>query len=617
MIRALLVHITRNRKGQPAREERLITGDKLRIGRGTDCKIHLPDPRVNLHHATIRNVDNGKLYIEGDGGTPLNINGTFEASSKLRPGTHVVVGPYELITEARTGDHDFVLTVELKQPLPDDRTEVKAKARTSLAQTALSKRGLALGLAFVVLAAFLVLPIYSALDPMFRSAAAKALPVAADESWNPGVLSAGHQSFGKKCNECHQKAFVHVQDQACETCHKTIGGHIEAKPLQAAVFGATRCAECHRDHKGLKGLVRSDATLCVNCHGDIKAHSAKSDIPNIHDFKDDHPAFALSFATGPGMPPRRVPQNIPSRLVEDSGLKFPHDIHLAAKGVKSPNGRVKMDCGNCHVLDAAGVRFNPISMKDHCEECHRLEFEPAVTTRQVPHGSVREAVSTLREFYAGIAIGETPIDVTTVDGLLRRPNEAKSDVQRKRALEWATVKSDQIAKDLFEVRVCVECHQVRRVAENAAGAAESPWQITPVVQTLHWLPKARFEHFKHKTFACADCHNVAKSKKSSDVAIPDMAKCQECHVGAKPERNKIASTCETCHGFHLGSHRHATDTPPLTRPALLSASAAAEAAQAHGVPTTVPAAVPAAVSSNPPANALTPAPAQTPAPAAR
>ena len=42
-------------------------------------------------------------------------------------------------------------------------------------------------------------------------------------------------------------------------------------------------------------------------------------------------------------------------------------------------------------------------MQKHCQECHRLEFEPAVTSRQVPHGRPEEARTVVREFYANLA----------------------------------------------------------------------------------------------------------------------------------------------------------------------------------------------------------------------
>ena len=46
---------------------------------------------------------------------------------------------------------------------------------------------------------------------------------------------------------------------------------------------------------------------------------------------------------------------------------------------------------------------------------------------------------------------------------------------------------------------------------------------------------------------------MAKSKTSEDIAIPDINNCRECHSGQLPAKNKVTSTCESCHGFHLGS----------------------------------------------------------------
>jgi predicted CXXCH cytochrome family protein len=557
MIRCLLVSVTRNKRGQPMREERIITGTELKIGRGADCKVHLPDPRVNLQQAVIRNAEDGRLYIETLG-SPININGNYEVKSKLRPGTRIGVGPYELTTEPRTGDHDFILTVELLDPLPDDIEELKARANVSLGSTLLSKRWPALFLFFFILAAFLVAPMMSATKPEIRQAAAQKLPVTLDESWNPGPLAHPHQTFGRKCNDCHEMPFVKVRDQACESCHKSIGGHTEVKAMQVAAFGQTRCAECHRDHKGPRGLIRTDTTLCTNCHSNIHASAPQSKMANIADFASDHPPFKLAMLTGKNQV-TRVVQDPKTKLVEKSGLKFPHDVHLDKRGIKSPTGgKITLECKNCHTADAAGVRFEPIKMEKHCGDCHRMEFEPAVTKRVVPHGDPKLALTTLREFYSAIAIGETPIDVTTVDGLLRRPLETNSEVARKRAMQWAEDKAQKVAADLIEDRVCGACHTVTKTAD-----AENPWKIEPVFITQHWLAKSRFEHFAHKSAKCEDCHAVAKSKTSEDIAIPDIKNCRGCHSGQLPAKDKVTSTCESCHGFHLGSpKRGATALAP-------------------------------------------------------
>ena len=48
-----VTHVSVNRRGQPQRESRRLAGPSLQVGRGTQCQIHLPDPRVALQHARI------------------------------------------------------------------------------------------------------------------------------------------------------------------------------------------------------------------------------------------------------------------------------------------------------------------------------------------------------------------------------------------------------------------------------------------------------------------------------------------------------------------------------------------------------------------------------------
>ena len=67
------------------------------------------------------------------------------------------------------------------------------------------------------------------------------------------------------------------------------------------------------------------------------------------------------------------------------------------------------------------------------------------------------------------------------------------------------------------------------------------------------MPQALFTHAKHATEKCTKCHDVSKSKDSKDVAMPDIATCRECHVGARAVVGKVTSDCATCHKFHQGS----------------------------------------------------------------
>ncbi len=526
----------------------------LRLGRGTQCEIHLPDPRVSLYHAAIYRQAEG-IFIQAPE-ADLAVDGEPVHEARLAPGAHVALGPYDLTVEPPPEGNDLSLAIELTRPMPDDLAEIKAKSRTTLEQSGLSRRTPAWTAALLIAALFFALPVINALLLPLRPLTAK-LPITPDQSWNPGTLSAAHQVFGRNCGTCHEIPFVHVRDHACLQCHGKTPGHIEAVALQQELFASTRCENCHADHKGPVSLVRRDPELCVNCHSDLKRRDSKTTLANATDFATDHPAFKLTIWQGPGAGDViRVPQTDKAHLVQRSHLKFPHDLHLKSS-VRGPKGRKTLDCASCHVPDASGRSFAAIDMKRACIECHTLEFEPAVTTRQVMHGSAQDALLTLQEFYDSIALNNIPVDVVDLGdirrGLPRLTGGVISEAQRQQALAWAKDKAEQVSADLFEKRVCIVCHEVGKTMTAGETGTQATWTITPVHVATSWLPKARFDHASHRTgnFKCADCHDVATSHSSADIALPDIGKCRQCHAGNAPAGNKVVSTCVSCHGFHL------------------------------------------------------------------
>src|SRR5207302_3310005 len=444
-MRILVISVTRNRKGQPVRAERIVDGEMIRLGRGTQCEIHLPDPRVALFHAAI--------YRQGDSifihapEAELAVDGGPERVARLTPRVHIALGPYEMTVEPPPPGCDLALAIELVRPLPDDLAAIRAKSRTSLEATALSKRGPAWILAIILGLVFLAAPAINALLPQLRQATAK-LPVTPDQSWNPGELSAGHQAFGHQCGTCHETPFVHVRDHVCIDCHVKTPGHVQTVALQSKLFGGTRCANCHADHKGADALVRRDPDLCATCHSDLKRYQADTRLGNATDFAVNHPPFKLTLWQGPNRDDvARVSQTDKAKLVERSNLKFPHDLHLKTS-VRGPKGRKTLECRSCHIPDASGKGFEPVSMNKACLDCHTLEFEPAVTTRQVPHGSVDNVMLTMQEFYANIALNNIPVDVVDIGeirrGLPRLGNGVITEQQRQRALSWAKFKAQQV-----------------------------------------------------------------------------------------------------------------------------------------------------------------------------
>ncbi len=556
-MKLVLYSVTRNRKGQAVRAARTIEGDSFAVGRGAQCAVHLPDPRVALEHATIFRGE-GATRLAAVGTATLLVDGRPDPETALAPGSRVEIGPYALTVEVPPKGADLAIAVELLRPLPDDLALIRSRSRMSLTATGLAKRVPAWVLAGIVVGLFLAIPVFNAVVPPLRALTAK-LPITPDLAWNPGPLAAGHDAFGHECYKCHELPFIRVRDRTCLGCHEKIAGHAPTPELEATLFGGTRCATCHADHKGADGLVRTDVTLCADCHQALKRRYADTKLGDAADFATAHPDFKLTLWRGPGRTDVvRVAETDKANLVETSHLKFPHDDHLK-QSIRGSKGRVTLTCRSCHVPDASGRSFEPVTMKKHCIDCHTLEFEPAVTTRQVPHGSVDEVMLTMQEFYASIALNDVAVDtIDTGDirrGIARPAGGAVTEEQRQRALAWARAKAGKVAQDLFEARVCIVCHEVVKMTGPGGGQDAIAWNVAPVHVAASWLPKARFDHDRHRTYKCEDCHDkVAKSRKSSDIAIPGIATCRQCHAGSEPAANKVVSTCVACHEFHIPGH---------------------------------------------------------------
>ena len=152
---------------------------------------------------------------------------------------------------------------------------------------------------------------------------------------------------------------------------------------------------------------------CEECHAAIATQAPESRLDPISDFADEHPDFRLSIRRAIKPPQiERVLQT--ATLQADPGLRYPHDVHLDPKGVKSPTGpaatggRVVLDCGDCHVPDGTGVGLPPVEMARHCQSCHRLAIDLQAPDRQIDHGDVDRARTGVREVYAALAIERFP-----------------------------------------------------------------------------------------------------------------------------------------------------------------------------------------------------------------
>lgn len=381
-----------------------------------------------------------------------------------------------------------------------------------------------------------------------------------DAQWTPGPLASAHQPFGLDCKSCHSKPFEPVQDRDCLACHRDIGNHVATKIASMPALHETRCATCHRDHQGADGLVSQNrryiGTGCASCHGDMESKLPGTKVANVKDFAKAHPQFRVQLAVSDTTLVRVRQGGAP--MAQPNTLKFPHDLHLASGGIAGPDGKTRLECASCHRPNASGVGFEPVKMARDCQSCHALAFEPALSARQVPHGSVPEVLSTLREFYGYVNSSKVAIDSKPVNGpvfTVRPGMPASAPASFVQSPGDARTRAAAAATELFEKTSCVVCHQVTRVPGpgkvGTPGADLPQWKIAPVTASHAWMPKASFDHASHRQAPCGDCHLAAKSGKASDVLMPTIKECRDCHVGSEPVVGKVKSDCAMCHGYHM------------------------------------------------------------------
>lgn len=537
-MRTLIRFLTRNPSGAVESRDKVHEGDVITLGRGTDQVLHLKDRRVALEHARIVRRGDG-IVLNSRVTAGVTVNGAPVRDTRLVAGDLVEIGANVLKVIEPPAGFDLAFTFELGSGATDDELAPPAR-KLRLADTALGKRRPAWLLFLLVLLVCLVLPASGLVSKAWQ-ARLRSSVLPDDHLWTSGPLALAHQNVAVKCESCHERAFVRVRDSACLTCHGgTLKRHAVAYAVRIDLEGR-RCASCHAEHKEPSTLMRRDDSLCAGCHADIHqtiGPAARTVLGNASDFLFDHPELAVTAS--------------------ESHLKFPHDVHLNPAGIKAPGGKRVMRCAGCHSTDAAGARMLPIKMERHCEECHRLDFDPADPERQVPHGDVAATMTMLTEYYSASYLADYP-DPVAADSparFVRRPGPELTRAERERAVRRAHEKAITVARDLFERRACKTCHEVERLDVPSQDTAGDPtWRVTKVALSEAWMPDARFNHARHGSSLtnCATCHAAAASHNANDVLMPKIAVCRTCHAGAVPPANRpqlVASGCMMCHAFH-------------------------------------------------------------------
>lgn len=542
---------------------------QLSLGRASENDIHLPDLALDPDHARIEQLDPRTLRIRATGTLGFDIEGRTTRATDIdtAKGAELRFGGHR-ITVAREDDAT-ILTIRRADAVSHASEEKEEAKVFSLRGLAPPKRLTAWGLVLAILIGFLAVPIYSYATRDSRNI----YSVKGDGAWSSGPLSQAHHALEGKCETCHQKAFVSVRDSACQTCHKSVHDHAPAARIAmaraepgiggkllasvASTFGKPpegACVDCHREHEGAGPMQPTPQAFCTDCHGSLKDRLKDTKLANAGDFGTAHPQFSALVQYKPGQHPSFTRASLDANPRDDSGLKFPHDIHLSKTGGVARMARTlgrdfgggdygnALACKDCHKPTADGVRFLPVDMERDCQSCHSLAFETiGGTVRTLRHGQPEQVVADLRAYYRSTG----PAQPVALGGMARRrPGDyAQGRVYHAYFGAAATrpSRADDAVRAVFSKGgACYDCHTITN---------NGSWQVTPVHQPVRYMMNGWFDHKAHRTETCESCHAAPKSHDARQLLLPKLDSCRTCHGGEKSKAD-VPSGCAMCHSYH-------------------------------------------------------------------
>ena len=504
----------------------------LRIGRGTNQELRSENPAVALEHAVIESDVAGYFITDKGSITGTYVNRKPVETARLAKGDVIEIG--DLRVEVQLADPTKplflrVLTARASTTAFDEAEEEAQAVATPGARIVKSKKIDYVGayrlrrpwLTKVSLTALLLIVTLGVVGELIRPEKQKA--------FMPGGLSSAHArarggAVAGDCAACHLP-WQSVSSDRCLDCHPQL-------PHAEHELNAPDCFACHAEHRGAMKLAQIPDTSCIACHSNLGQHMrgpraalaslrfaggryAFDDIARIDAFGDRHPE--LSY------PP------------DANTLRFNHKLHLAPRGVFNGQGRREiLECIGCHELKGRNDP-KPIDFEEHCQRCHRLAFDARFPNAEVPHGGDNGIVyGFVLAQYSGDRdiVGKPPAEVRRILTARRTVNvDARALIN---------------AENVFKVR-CRLCHEIQKRGQRLA--------VTPPAIPTSWLTHARFTHGRHRMAECESCHEgVRASVPTSDVLLPQRKNCTACHA-QNAKTMQAASTCLTCHEYHLRPQR--------------------------------------------------------------
>ncbi len=575
--------------------------DKLSIGSSRNADIQLCGENIALQHFAI-SFQNSQLNFECKKKSRILLNGDATRKGSLATNDEILLENHRLRIIPTPAGFDLALEIYVDQDLQNKGLE--SAYDTSIDDASWGTRIPAYILSALVIAFGLIWPIFSHYQNSVNvpittgtlNSANEKVPAihSGDKYWSTGPLFQAHQvALGDNCSACHKKPFEQVKDEACEDCHQA-DPHIQP----AHTFSEPQaCQSCHKEHNEPNSIVVTSDVLCVDCHNEnIMTHHSLPGQPDkvlsaVTGFtKESHPQFKLSYLQPFVVKTEHVQQKLPEEKTapatndnaivamewqkyqepfdmgreEQSNLKFDHQVHLDGAKMRISDKPEGMECADCHTLKSDDEHFEPVVMEKHCVSCHQLNFDTENLERQLPHGKPSEVVRMLEAHY--VRTYTDPTFKAESSGNKRRRLGNKATKNCSTPFECGMNKAAIEAEAQFTKGVCNYCHQITDTESTDTESKDiySRWQVMPVSINDDWYPHAAFDHVSHQTKkedatdTCLSCHDALHSNKSTDVLMPGINNCLECHADSSIDK-KITLNCISCHEYHPVSKKQ----PPL------------------------------------------------------
>jgi predicted CXXCH cytochrome family protein len=380
--------------------------------------------------------------------------------------------------------------------------------------------------------------------------------------YSSGSMASPHAVFAAKCETCHVSRAGEFrrlpEDRACLTCHDGPIHH-------ANQIFTPSCADCHREHQGRIQLKKTTDSACTQCHTDLQTRTqATAFNTHVEGFSTRHPEFAV----------------LRSGYKDPGTIKLNHSVHMKA-GLRTKDGHlVQLACADCHrtpasreawpygtpqlqmaaVLTGQGsltaapnrAYLAPPEYAKACASCHALSFDQRFAD-PVPHDTPEIVHAfVLKRFEDYIARHPEELRVSQTVRLPEKGIPPSPKIFTPR--EWV---QDHVAdaERLLWRKTCKECHTLGFSTDAALP------HVAKSGITVRWLPHAVFDHSSHTMAACASCHaSVLTSRETSDVLIPGIETCRQCH---RSGAEAAEARCSECHTYHDWTQRKEVQAPYL------------------------------------------------------